>query len=375
MTHESRDVEMTARRWIRKPVLIVGPLPPPMGGAPVTLKEMVEELSKDPALKVSVVNSAPHSDVRKNEAGINLERFGRSAIVSARYIREIRRARVIFVFSNNIFAMTMVPVLLGIARLFHKPFFIKPIGGDLDVFLASQRGFSRWYLTTALGSADGILAQTRQLQSRLSGFGLRNVHYLPGCRSSISIPRPKDRDGEVIRLLFLGHIVEEKGVLVLLKALERLPLKIRLKIACDFYGPIHDSVRVEFLAGLERTACARYRGEAPPGDGSHLMAAYDALVLPTFFPCEGHPGVIIEAMHAGLAVVSTEFRAIPELVTTGENGILVPVKDPDALGTALMTMAEDPSLMRRMGQANHRRAVEFRTDTVVGQMKRIIFAR
>jgi glycosyltransferase involved in cell wall biosynthesis len=363
------------QRPARENVLIVGPLPPPMGGAPVTVKEMTEELAKDPALRVTVINTAPRGDIRKTEGGVNMERLCRLAAVFAEYIRGIRRASVVLVFANDFFAMTVVPPLLMIARLFHKHFFVKPIGGDLDVYLAGRRGFSRRYLRKALGSVDGIFAQTRQLQSRLSGFGFKNVYFLPGCRHATFVPQHSDRAGEKMRLLFLAHVIEEKGALVLLKALELLPLKTRSKVACDFYGPIHDSVREEFLSGLDRTSCARYCGEAPPGSGSDIMAAYDALVLPTFFPCEGHPGVIIEAMHAGVAVVSTTFRAIPELVTSGENGILVPVRDPDALSAALTRMAEDPSLTRRMGEANRRRAVEFRTDTVVGKMKGILFAR
>lgn len=361
----------------RKDLLIVGPLPPPMGGAPVTVRDMIEELAKYPSLRISVINTSPTGDVRKNKAGIDLERLGRMIVILARYAWESRRARVVLVFSNNLFVSTVIPLLLAIARLSRSAFFIKPVGGDLDEYLAGRAKIVRWHLKKVLRSADGILAQTRQLQVTLSGFGCANVHYLPGCRPFLPFPQRPGRGPkeEEFRLIFLAHIIAEKGPLVLLEALQKLPWDVRSKVRCDFFGPIHDSIQEEFRSQLERTPQARYCGEAPPGNGSDLMLGYDALVLPTFFPCEGHPGVLIEAMHAGIPVVSTRHRAIPELVTSGENGILVPVKNAAALAEALQKMAGDPSLVKRMGQANYRRGREFRTDIVVGQMMTILFGR
>ncbi len=357
---------------IRKDLLIVGPLPPPMGGATVTAREMTEELAKDPSLRISIINTSPAGDVRENMAGLNLERLERMIVILARYAWESRHARVVLVFANNLFAATLVPPFLAIARLSHSAFYVKPVGGDLDVYMARRTKIVQWYLRKVFRSADGILAQTRQLQATLSGFGCPNVHYLPGCRSLPPPSAPPDRSPEELHLIFLAHIITEKGPLVLLEALQKLPRDIQSKVRCDFFGPIHHSIHGEFLSQIERTPSARYRGEAPPGSGSRLMLDYDALVLPTFFSCEGHPGVIIEAMHAGIPVVSTRHRSIPELVTSGENGILVPIRDPDALAEALQRMAENPSLRKEMGRANYRRGRDFRTDVVVGQMMKIL---
>ena len=112
---------------------------------------------------------------------------------------------------------------------------------------------------------------------------------------------------------------------------------------------------------------------AEAGTGSQLIAQYDALVLPSYFDTEGHPGVLIEAMHAGVPVIATQLRTFPELITNGINGFLVPPKDSQLLAGAIRLLAVDPMLRNKMGQANHLKGEEFRADNVVAQLLKIIF--
>ena len=112
---------------------------------------------------------------------------------------------------------------------------------------------------------------------------------------------------------------------------------------------------------------------AEAGTGPQLIANYDALVLPTYYKTEGHPGVLIEAMHAGVPVIGTQVRTFPELITNGVNGYLVPTQDSHLLANAIKQLAEDPVLEGRMGEANHQRGKEFRADVVVEKMLKIVF--
>jgi glycosyltransferase involved in cell wall biosynthesis len=110
-----------------------------------------------------------------------------------------------------------------------------------------------------------------------------------------------------------------------------------------------------------------------PGAGSQLISQYDALMLPTYYTTEGHPGVLIEAMHAGVPIIATQVRTFPELVTHGVNGFLVPTRDSHALAQAIRLLAVDPALQESMGAANYRKGLEFRAEAVVAQMLKIVF--
>jgi glycosyltransferase involved in cell wall biosynthesis len=204
-------------------------------------------------------------------------------------------------------------------------------------------------------------------------MGCTNARYLPGCRPSAPITTVRKESPGELRLIFLGHITRLKGPLVLLEALQVLAQICDARVHCDFYGPIHDDIQYEFLKKLKSTRNVRYCGVAEAGTGPQLIANYDALVLPTHYDSEGHPGVLIEAMHAGVPVISTQIRTLSELVTNGENGFLVPLHDSRALADAIKQIALDPSLRSRMAEANHRRGKDFRADVVVAQLVDIVF--
>jgi glycosyltransferase involved in cell wall biosynthesis len=360
-------------RTTMKTLLIVGPLPPPIGGSPLTVQEIINELTKHTSIRVALINTSPSRDPREKMTGFNLEKVRRMLFIILKYLQGIHSSDATLIFANNLFTFILVPVLLPLARLFHKAFYIKPVGGDLDLSLAAQRKPFRDFLLSVLRATDGILVQTRLLQEALTKSGCTNTHYLPGCRSLPQITRLQNGNPSELQLIFLSHITRDKGSLILLEALQILAQEGYTRVSCDFYGPVHDEIREEFFRQLEATPNAHFCGMAETGTGSHVIAAYDALVLPTYFCCEGHPGVIIEAMHAGVPVISTQHRAIPELVTHGENGILVPVQDSYALAKAIRQIALDRPLRERMGHANYRRGQEFRTEVVVAQMMKIIF--
>ncbi len=89
-------------------------------------------------------------------------------------------------------------------------------------------------------------------------------------------------------------------------------------------------------------------------DIEDMYSAFDMLVLPSHR--EGFPRAAMEAAAMGLALVATDIRGCRQVVTHGENGFLVPVKDPPALADAIAKLGEDDGLRVRMGKASFARA-------------------
>lgn len=356
-----------------KRLLFVAPKPPPIGGSPLTVQAMLEELTFYPSVQVRVINTSPTTDVRKKMEGFNFEKISRSLFILPKYIYEIPRCDAILVFANDLFAITLVPLLLFLAKFFHKPFYLKPVGAGLDLFIKAQNKIFRDYLLFVLRTTDGILTQTKLLKEDLNKLGCMNAQYLPGCRPLPIIAPVEKQHSSEFSMIFLGHITRRKGPFILLNALKIVPKLCEEKVTCDFYGPILDDIHDEFLEGLKSVPNAHYCGVAEVGTGSQLIAQYDALVLPSYFDTEGHPGVMIEAMHAGVPVIATQLRTFPELVTNGLNGFLVPPQDSQSLAEAIRLLAVDPTLRKKMGQTNHLKGQEFRADKVVAQLLKIIF--
>lgn len=86
-----------------------------------------------------------------------------------------------------------------------------------------------------------------------------------------------------------------------------------------------------------------------------LLAALDIFVLPSH--SEGVSLALLEAMAAGLPVIATAVGGLPEVVTDGDNGLLIPAKEPQALAAALERLLADPDFGNKLGE-NARRQVE-----------------
>jgi glycosyltransferase involved in cell wall biosynthesis len=114
------------------------------------------------------------------------------------------------------------------------------------------------------------------------------------------------------------------------------------------------------------------------GDSVHFVGAredvpafldlFDVFAFPSHH--EGLPGAPIEAMAASLPIVATDIDGTNELVTDGETGLLVPPRDPQALGAAVDRVLSDPQLGRSLGTAARSAAYErFSLETMVEQFE------
>jgi glycosyltransferase involved in cell wall biosynthesis len=92
-------------------------------------------------------------------------------------------------------------------------------------------------------------------------------------------------------------------------------------------------------------------------DAGRILAACDIFALSSLF--EGIPLALMEALVLGLPVVATAVGGIPEAVTQGREGLLVPPGRPDLLAAAIQTLVAQPDVRQRMGLAARERGESF----------------
>lgn len=165
------------------------------------------------------------------------------------------------------------------------------------------------------------------------------------------IEKKRDPVDNVIKILFVGRVVKEKGVFEMLSAVEKIALEkgsVRLTIVGD--GPdlaelINKNKKIPkntvhfmgYLTGIE------------------LEDAYkkaDVLILPTYHP-EGFPYVVIEAMRAGLPIISTSAGALETLVLDGVTGFKIRPEDVDSIVIAVSKLIDNRTLLEEMSKKCH----------------------
>lgn len=160
---------------------------------------------------------------------------------------------------------------------------------------------------------------------------------------------------DAIVIGIIGRLVKEKGYLELFQAFKEV-VKIRNDVWLIIIGPEEPEKTDRISANTFREygieSRTKYLGDR---EGiSDLLACMDIYTLPSWR--EGFPRSAIEAAAMCLPIVTTDIPGCRQVVEDGINGLLVPVKNSEALGKALIKLIGDPGLRKVMGQAGYEKA-------------------
>ncbi len=251
-------------------------------------------------------------------------------------------------------------------KLAHRhglPAVIQVHGSDihhLEMFPSRQGG-----TLEALQQADGIVAISRNLAARMVAMGIpadKIQVIVDGVDKQVFHPADKPsaraRLGladDVRHLLFVGNLLEVKGVDVLLEACARLAA-LRTDWRLHLVGEGPQRSRLEALAARRGLAGhVVFHGAKPHHELPAWFQACDLFVLPS--RSEGIPNVLLEASACNLPWVATAVGGIAEIADMGAS-TLVPPEDADALATAIATSLDTPPPAPAQGPRDRQAAVD-----------------
>ena len=167
-------------------------------------------------------------------------------------------------------------------------------------------------------------------------------------------------------VLFVGRVVESKGVFDLLEAVGSLEDDVHLRIVGT--GHAEAAVRQRSRA-LGIADDVTLEGEVPHHELPGYYAGADVFCLPTHV--DSFAMVNLEAMGCGTPVLTTDLEGIKTYLVPEENGVVVPPGEPDALARALEDLLSDPDRRRVLGSRARRRACEFSWRQQAGRLERL----
>lgn len=179
--------------------------------------------------------------------------------------------------------------------------------------------------------------------------------------------RPIPQRGAGKRVLFVGRLAAMKGVPVLLQAFAQAHARhkdARLTLIGD--GPERGTLE-ELAARLGIADNVNFVGFKNQAEVASALSQADIFALPSF--AEGLPVVLMEAMAAGLPVVTTRIAGVAELVEDGVSGRLVHASDADSFADALDALMASPAAARRMGETGRKKVhAEFNSLTEAARL-------
>jgi glycosyltransferase involved in cell wall biosynthesis len=145
----------------------------------------------------------------------------------------------------------------------------------------------------------------------------------------------------------VGSLTRRKGIDVLVRATSRVRVRNQRAVFLIVgQGPLWSALQEQ---ARESPAKLIFTGRVDHDGLPAYLAASDVFAFPSI--SEGMPRAVLEAMAMGCAVVASDIDGVRDVIVSGENGVLVPAGDADALAVALDELADDQDLRKRLGRA------------------------
>ena len=338
-------------------LIVIGPVPPPLHGVSVSTDLVLRNQHLRARFALEHLDTSDHRTVG------NVGRWDASNVVNAvssiaRFAARLRGPR----------GLVYLPISQGIPGLARDTLFIRIAaacgwkvaahlrGSELGgVYRAQPRPVGAW-LQRSLTQLDSIAVLGESVRDVLDGiFPASRIAVVPN-----GTPDPGVRNSRRFNEngLYLGNLYARKGAV---EALETAGIVLRQRPGARFVfaGECPDPAFRTRLEELATDVGGRivFRPPVSGREKQELLLSSSFLLFPPARQ-EGHPRVVIEAMAAGLPVITTDRGVIAETVVDGECGYVLPAPIPSELAECALELCADPALRERMGRAARARYLE-----------------
>lgn len=353
-------------------IILVGPFPPPFVGQSISFQMLVDGV-KEHHIPYAVIDL---SGKRKNYGGVaSWARALAYIVILLDYFRKT-------IFDKKVIYITIAQsrhgffrdfVIIWFAYLKGHRIVCHLKGGNYNTFYEAQPKWMCWVIRKTLLRVDNLLILGKRLRDmynfepRLKDKICVVPNGLPFALNKAIEPKtlPADKSNP-IRIVYLSNLIESKGYLDLLEAVRILVKEHEIPIECHFCGLFWankpDDVLVrdvvhgrklfeDFVTTNNLEKNVIYCGVVSGEEKNRELQDAHFFVLPTNYNNEGQPVSIIEAMAFGNVVVSTDYRAIPDMVVHEKTGFLVPYGQPNAIARVITETTANPEMYSKMSKA------------------------
>ena len=325
-------------------VLIDGPYPPPYGGIGIYVRNLLESPVKD-HFNLLFLRTASRTSEKKSLIK-KLNREIRDAFSLIHYLLKDKDIKIVHIHTSSYQGFWRYSIHVLISKIFFRKVILHIHGGGFNKFYNGQNLIKKHYIRRILSSVNAIIALT----PKWNDFFLQIV---PNQRiftiSNAVMPLndlPKRYTGNKINILFLAGLNKDKGIYDFLEGIKKLGKVSNLQFLIAGFGPEEKKVK-QICKKLKNVA---FVGPVFGKKKEQIYINSDFYVLPSYV--EGLPVSLLEAMSAGLPVITTPVGGIPDVINDGENGFLIQPGNVYALKEKILELANNEKLREEMGKRN-----------------------
>ena len=260
----------------------------------------------------------------------------------------------------------IVPLYDFLCKLKKRDIYYIIIGGFLPALLEKHPKYLKM-----LKKHKAMFAQTENIKADLEKLGLDNVHILSNPKR-LNTRREEDlvlNENKELSLCILSRVSEDKGIEDAINAVKLFNERRGEKLLnLDIFGLIAPNYKERFEQVLEENrGLVEYKGIADYDKTVEALSPYFALLFPTYYYGEGFPGTMIDCFNAGIPVIATDWLYNKDVIEHEKNGLLVPIKSPEAICDAIEKLYNDRAFALEIAKNNLKEVEKYHPDKVMAE--------
>ncbi|MFC2161155.1 glycosyltransferase family 4 protein [Acidobacteriota bacterium] len=337
-------------------IFLYGQVPPPQHGSNIMTLTLFKALTKL-GYHVRVSNKGFSKKIHEVNR-ISPVKFFRFFSVLWRYCLDLVSFRpdlVVFFVSATKIGLLVEGLFVTFTNILRIPYVLY-IHNNGHKKIYGQGRLGHWIVGRVFFRAKACIVLGKMFQKDIGSFYKKKIFILPNGLLT-ALPEKGKKSDPNINVLYLANLYESKGIFTLIRAIPQV-LEKKQNVKFLIAGPWQDErVRTNVIDYVERnkiSANVEFLGAIFGQQKQELFLKSDLFVFPSHYPLETFGLVNLEAMQAGIPVISTDIGAIPEIVLNGQTGFIIPPRNSNILAEKINVLLDDPQLRKTMGSEGKR---------------------
>jgi len=223
----------------------------------------------------------------------------------------------------------IAPFIIMLSKILGKKCSLRKFAGNFDSFYRSSSYIGKKVIEFVLKNSHFNFFETKYLVQFFKKFN-NNTFWFPNVREK-QVARNSKKFNK--KFVFISQLYKSKGVDEILEASNMLSDEYTI----DLYGPLIDEKYTEEYFQKYK---ADYKGSLKADEVLQTLNQYDVLILASYYPGEGYPGIVIEALSVSKPVIVTDLESIKEMVDT-DCAVFVQPRSAEAVKNAILQFKKD----------------------------------
>lgn len=271
--------------------------------------------------------------------------------------------------------LVLIPCLNNLTYIFPFTYYLSKIfryqiihicigGWQVEYFAGNERFKSHPLQLKLSRKIKAFLPEMTKVENDLkSQLGFTNTEMFPNFRFFSTTTKHIETTSDTLRLVFLARVDKKKGYDTIFRFAQLIE-ENNYNIIIDFYGPINQNDKDEFMKLVERHKnSVKYLGVLQQDEVTGKLVNYDVMLLPTTIYTEGFPGTILDAYIAGIPVIATEWKHSHEFIDNEKTGFIISFDDcQKAFDEKILTLYYDRTLLSEMKCAAFKKRLQYSSE-------------